>query len=347
MRIAPVNLKILAYTLEVEGFEAARVLQQCGIDPDTDMQEDGPWVPVALFDRMMAAALEVTSDPAFGLVAGKSLALMKYSVITPVALSTPTLRQLLDDLQRFAVLVVERSELSLLEDGSDAFLMIEPVVRKGLSGNFRTEQVATSAVQMLRFAGASNSDIYQVSFPYPEPEGQAQRYVASFGPRIAFGQPTCSVRFNAALLDAPLPTHDPIANMAARTRAETLLAGLKAGSDIADRVRQWLLSALPNVPTVKQTAEHLGMSERTLRRHLYMLDLTYAALAQECQRMLAEQMLAEGKLPLKQIAEALGFSSVHSFHRAFRRWYGATPSDWRDKRVAGEPTHAECVTAGS
>jgi AraC-like DNA-binding protein len=65
---------------------------------------------------------------------------------------------------------------------------------------------------------------------------------------------------------------------------------------------------------------------------LSMLGTTHADLAQECQRLMAERLLAEGKLPLKQVAEALGFSSVHSFHRAFRRWSGVTPSDWKDSR---------------
>jgi AraC-like DNA-binding protein len=332
MRISPVNLKILAYTLDIEGFDSAAVLRQCGIESGDDLQEDGEWVSVDTFDRMMAATIEETGDPAFGLVAGKSIALMRYGAITPLVLSTPTLRQMLDDITRFARLVLERSELEFVESGPTARLMVQPVVQNGLSGYFRTEQVATSAVQRLRFASTRNSEIFQVDFPYPPPAGQEQRYMATFGPHTRFGQKDCSISFNAAMLDVSLPTHDPVAYVASLTRVESLLAALKAGSDMADTVRQWLLSAFPQLPTVAETAARLGMSERSFRRQLFTLNTNYAELAQECQRLMAERLLAEGKLPLKQIAEALGFSSVHSFHRAFRRWSGLTPSAWRDNR---------------
>jgi AraC-like DNA-binding protein len=67
---------------------------------------------------------------------------------------------------------------------------------------------------------------------------------------------------------------------------------------------------------------------------LGQLGTTHAELVQECQCLMAERLLADGKQPLKQIADALGFSSVHSFHRAFRRWRGLTPSAWRDSRSA-------------
>ena len=334
MRISPLNLKILAYTLDVEGFNSAAVLRQCGIESPDDLQEEGPWVPVELFDRLMAATIKETGDSAFGLVAGKSIALTRYGVLTPLVLSTPSLRQMLDDIRRFAVLALERSELELVETGQVARLLVQPMVHGGLSGHFRTEQVATSAVQMLRFAGAGNKDILQVDFNYPAPVGHEHRYTATFGAHIGFGQKDCAITFNPALLDVKLPSHDSVAYVAARTRAESLLGASKAGSDMADVVRQWLLDAFPRLPTVAETAAHLGMSERSFRRHLCVLDTTHAELAQECQRLMAERLLAEGKLPLKQVAEALGFSSVHSFHRAFRRWFGSTPSDWRESRGA-------------
>jgi AraC-like DNA-binding protein len=62
---------------------------------------------------------------------------------------------------------------------------------------------------------------------------------------------------------------------------------------------------------------------------LAQLGTTHADLTQECQRLTAERLLAEAQMPIKQIAEAVGFGSVHSFHRAFRRWSGLTPTDWR------------------
>ena len=334
MRVSPVNLKILAYTLDVEGFDASEALRQCGLASADALQDDGEWLPATLFDRMMAAAIDTTGDTAFGLVAGKSLALMRYGAITPLVLPTPSLRQLLADLQRFACLSVEHSEIDLQESARGARLRILPVVAQGRSGHFRMEQVATSAAQMLKFVGASSADIRQVDFPYAAPAGQVHRYEATFGPRIDFGRKDCGIEFNPALLDARMPTHDPVAYVAACTRAESALAAMRAGTDVAERVRQCLLQALPEQPTVAKTAAQLGLPERTLRRHLGMLGTSYAALMQECQQLVAERLLAEGRMPLKQIAEALGFLSVHSFHRAFRRWTGVTPSAWREDKKA-------------
>lgn len=334
MRISPVNLKILAYTLDIEGFDSGAALRHCGLGSDDDLQEDGDWLPVSVFDRLMASSVMVTGDPAFGLVAGKSLALMRYGVITPLVLSTPHLRQMLDDIRRYAVLSVEHSEVELIEGRHSAQLLIRPVVSGGLSGCFRRDLVATSAVQMLRFAGASVQDIYQVDLAHqPAPE-QVPRYLATFGSRTRFDARECAITFNPALLDQAMPTHDPVAYTAARTRADAALAAMRAGSDMADQVRQWLLNAFPRLPTVAETAAHLGMNERSFRRQLGMLGSSHAELTQECQRLVAERMLAEGRLSLKQIADELGFSSVHSFHRAFRRWSGLTPSAWRELRVA-------------
>ena len=329
MYVAPVNLKILAYTLDVEGFDGSRILRHCGYDSLDSVPESGDWVSVDVFDRMMAAALEVTGDPCFGLVAGKSLALMKYGAIASVVMNTPSFRQMLDDIRRYAPLSVERSEVDLVEDGHGARLLIQPVVHGRLSGHFRTELVMTSAAQMLRFGGADTSDFLQVDFVYDEPQGHVHRYLNTFGPSLRFGARACGIRFNPALLERTMPSHDPVGYMVARTRADALLAALQSGSDLAERVRRDVLSAFPAVPTVGDTAARLGLTERSLRRQLGLLDASHADLVQECQRVMAERWLAEGVKPLKQIAEDLGFASVHGFHRAFRRWTGQTPSEWR------------------
>jgi AraC-like DNA-binding protein len=335
MRVSPINLKILAYALDLEGFDSAQALQPCGYASIDDVAEDGDWLSVAVFDRLMAEAQTLTGDPSFGLVVGKSLALMRYGHIARVAMVSPDLRQLLDDLRRYAPLMIEHSEIELEEDSRGARLLVRPVTHGGLSGRFRMEQVATSAAQMLRFVGAETSDLLRVEFPYDLPDGQERRYVATFGPRIEFGCKRCTVHFTPSLLDRALASHDLVGYTSARTRAESLLAAMQAGTDLADRVRQCLFNAFPQLPTVPETASQLGLSERSFRRQLAQLGTSHADLTQECQRLTVERLLAEGQLPLKQIAEAVGFGSVHSFHRAFRRWSGLTPSAWRESR--GEP----------
>jgi AraC-like DNA-binding protein len=332
MLLSPVNLKILAHTLDIEGFDSAAVLKQCGIASVDDVQEDGDWVPVDLFDRMMVAAIEATGDESFGLVAGKSIALVRYGVIASVVMPSLNMRQMLEDITRYAPLALQRSEFELVESAQGTRLVVRPVVQSGPGGRFRMEMVASTAVQMLRFAGAGNDDIIRFHFPYPEPDGQVQRYLTTFGPQIMFDSRECAVEFNPTLLDRKMFSHDPVAYMMAKTRADSMLAARHARTDLADRVRQWLLRSMPALPTVGETAAHLGLNERTLRRQLGALGSSHDDLAQECQRLMAERLLAEGQVPLKQIAEQLGFSSVHSFHRAFRRWSGQTPSDWRDSR---------------
>ena len=339
MKVSPLNLKTLAYTLDVEGFGSRPVLQRCGLPPLDALDENGEWLPVQRLDELMAAVMEATGDAGFGLVAGKSLALMRYGVLAPVILASPTLRQLLADLEQFAPLAVEQSEVVLQDDAADTRLLLRPVVSSGAGGRFRTEFVATTALQMLRFAGAQPADVREVAFTHACPAGLLERYRAAFGSGLRFGQPSCSVRFDGALLDRPLVMHDPVAYLAARARVVAALAAMKARCDLAERVRQSLLKAFPMQPTLTETARQLGMSPRTLRRQLAGLGTTHVELAQECQTLKATQLLAEGRLSIKQIAGAVGFTSVSSFHRAFRRWTDATPLQWRDdRRGAGRAT---------
>jgi len=169
MHVAPVNIKILAYTLEVEGYDTAPFLRACGVDTLDALDEDGQWLPVEQFDQRMADALAITRDPAFGLIAGKSLALMRYGAITPVVLATPTLRQMLADIAHYASLSVPQSEIVLDDTPALARLLIQPVVQGGASGWFRLDLVATSAMQMLRLAGAGHTEVRAVHLPYPAP----------------------------------------------------------------------------------------------------------------------------------------------------------------------------------
>ena len=329
MRISPLNFIVMAHTLDVEGLDRARILSQCQVDPAALLDEDGEWPPAAHFVDMVRVILAVARDPAFGLIAGKSLALMRFSIMTPLALFSPTLRRIFQDVKHFTPLLFEEPEYTLIESDGEAQVLMHPWLKDADCIRFRHDFLITSILQMLRFAGLQEDELIAVEVPHAcEPE-LLPRYTGAWGSKVRFDQPSCRVLFKRAILDRPMMGHDPMAYAGALERAAQALSARMKRIDTAEKVRQWLMASLPDQPGMAETARELGLSERTLRRNLAELQTSYQALVQECQFLKARSLLADASLPIKHVASALGFTSVASFHRSFRRWTGTTPTLWR------------------
>lgn len=83
------------------------------------------------------------------------------------------------------------------------------------------------------------------------------------------------------------------------------------------------------VPSQSEVARHFGMSERTLQRRLKEEGCVLQSLFEETRRQLAELYLGEPRLALYEVAMLLGYSEPSAFFRAFRRWTGRTPEQFR------------------
>ncbi len=97
------------------------------------------------------------------------------------------------------------------------------------------------------------------------------------------------------------------------------------------KLRQYLLKHCELLPSVKQAAEHLNMSERTLRRKLSGYGLSYRALRLDVSMNTALRYLQNTNLSIERIASKCGYSDQASFTHAFQRWQGSTPDSERRK----------------
>ncbi|TAK78939.1 MAG: AraC family transcriptional regulator [Aquabacterium sp.] len=332
MLVSPLHLKVLAVTLDLAGFDSKEAVRRAGLS-GPQVLDATDWLPVEAFDRLMLAALELSGDPCFALNAPISPAVALYGTMFNLALYAPTLRQALADMWRFSPLVMEQREVELLLPGAEdgiARLLVHPLGTSEAGRRFRAEFVMSGLSQYLRLACERPGDIHGTYFPHECPE-HVHRYEEIFGTRLSFGQTECAFSFDAAILDRPMPGHHQASYLGTVTRAETALASAHARTGIADRVRELLLTRFPTQPSPATAASHLGMSERSLRRHLAASGVSYVQLLNECLRIMAERLLADRRQSIKQISQELGFSSVTSFHRAFRRWTGMTPVGWRER----------------
>ena len=137
-----------------------------------------------------------------------------------------------------------------------------------------------------------------------------------------------------SVLDLPMTTADAaLASVVAR-QASALLQSLPDPARLADQVHRLVCQSLRGqVPTVRAVAHQLGTSVRTLHRQLGEEGTSYREIVDQVRRDLAFGHVRDGRLPLGEIAFALGFSESSAFHRAFRRWTGQAPVAWRRATV--------------
>ena len=84
------------------------------------------------------------------------------------------------------------------------------------------------------------------------------------------------------------------------------------------------------LPELAEMAEQLATSPRTLKRHLQQADLTYRQLQDEARYRQACKLLGERGTRISEVAYALGYNDVANFSRAFKRWSGKTPREYRE-----------------
>ena len=114
-------------------------------------------------------------------------------------------------------------------------------------------------------------------------------------------------------------------------QCEALLARLDVQDGLLTRVRRLLLTRPGDFPDLESAASALHTSGRSLRRHVTQMGTSYQQVLDDGRKRLALQYLTATHLPLHEISQLLGFSDPSNFRRAFRKWTGKLPGDYRNE----------------
>jgi AraC-like DNA-binding protein len=187
-----------------------------------------------------------------------------------------------------------------------------------------------------------------VCFATPAPDDPGE-YIGTFAPvPVSFGQTYFGFKFPARYLDVPLRTADSHLHDVIRQYAEAVLAEIHPLQHASARVRAEIIKALSDGnATVVSVAKQLHMSERTMARRLDEEGTTFRELLDEIRHRLALRHVAAQALELNEIAFLLGFSQVTAFHRAFKRWTGKTPLEYRRSHRGTQVTLTVSTSRGS
>jgi AraC-like DNA-binding protein len=190
--------------------------------------------------------------------------------------------------------------------------------------------------------GAGDKHVMEVLFSRSEPPDLTP-YQRAFGVTLRFDAEQTAILLPRELLDHPVTGADAELRKVLEERVAALWHA--GGLDTVTRLRRLLrVALLSGQVTAPEISARMGMSRRTLHRRLAAWGLRFQELLDETRCEFAQQLLANTRLSIGEIALLVGYTDPSVLTRGFVRWTGVPPSEWRSNIDTGPPCRPDGVT---
>ncbi|MGH8419819.1 MAG: AraC family transcriptional regulator [Pseudomonas sp.] len=320
--------RALRKQLDALGLDSLALSQAAGLDPQL-MDDPNARYPVTVTTRLWQLAVEASGDPALGLRVSRFVSPTTFHALGYALVASGSLREVFERIVRYHPVVSDALDLSFervgdcyefrfrVPDGApmpaneamDAFAAIYVRTCRNRLGR----HYAPLAVHLIRPQPADPKpwhDVFRAPLFFSAAENLLVFACADFDSHLDDANPELA-QHNETVLDRALEKLSPL-TWERKVRG-AIEAQLPEGEPSADRI-----------------AQHLHLSLRSLQRHLADEGCSYDLLLNQCRQNLALQHMRDPGSSLSEIAYLLGFADTSSFSRAFKRWTGMTPSQYRD-----------------
>jgi AraC-like DNA-binding protein len=283
-------------------------------------------LPFAAVRALWEAAADVACDPSFGVHVAEALPIGALDVLDYVMSAEATAGAALSRLMRY---------VRLVHDAADLRLVVEPDHARVVGGvrSSPAPQLDEFALTLLLVRSRQATGVRwtpeRMTFQHERArdDGELSRV---FGCPLAFGARDVEMRFARSVLELPHLHADSTLLAVVSRFADDALASVPARGDLVARASSAIARRMSSEPpTLAGTAAAMGMPERTLQRRLAAAGVSHSTLVEAVRRELALRHLAHAHLSIAEIAFLLHFADSTAFDRAFKRWTGEPPAQYR------------------
>lgn len=328
----------LADAVRSFGQDPEPLLEQYGLDP-ARLAEPGARLSIPRYMRLGHAAIQLTGEPGLGLRMGRLSRISQAGLAGVTAAQAPTVREAARCLIRFEALYGSnyRGQSSFHEDAQGAWLRFYSISPYNAYNRFVVDSILASWIQQLSSLAGCRLRAEKVDIEFPAPAYAASYADLSYNP-INFAADINQLRLSQSSLGLRNPDHCPSTWRHLLQLCEKELEQLTRTRSLRERITQ-LLGPLLNggrEPDLEEVAARLKLPTWTLRRKLADEGTQFRAILNDTRRDLAMTYIRDTELAFGEIAYLLGFASAEAFQRAFKRWNGHTPGEFRrSQRQAG------------
>lgn len=215
------------------------------------------------------------------------------------------------------------------EGGISKVHLFREAYRRGVA--LSNEATFSATVVVLQAMTETSITPVQVSFKHDAPNN-LENYHQAFRCPILFNQDHYYMAYKTTDLEIRTTKADESINRFLVERVEEETKGIQVSSlKIATDVEKLIKDALPSgIPSIQKIGKHIGMSSRTLNRRLSEGGITYRGLVKQTQQNISKELLKNTSRTINEIAFQTGFSEQSAFSRAFKRWTGQSPLEFRN-----------------
>jgi AraC-like DNA-binding protein len=354
------HLQRLATSGTTLGLGMDDLLSQAGLRPEQLRHPDG-MVPLAAVETLLSALQHQDGELPLGLVGANDIQPATLGALGHLLQACTTFGDMLEVIMRYRGTLSNIGHLWISHAPGLLTLHWDCLAGSPLFRRLASEYVLGSVAVMTRLLVASQTaqagaqagaysgapptghpsalgQPVSVQFRHPKPvqAERARAYFDFFACPVHFDQDTVAISFPATLLSMRLPFGDTVLKGLLEQHARHLLDQRQSQSTVLDDVRRLTRALLQQGQASKEAvAQQLGMSPRSLHRHLQAANTSYREVVDTLRLEQACQHLRDSTASMADLADQLGFCSRQAFMRWFRQQQGITPSQYR-QRVRGE-----------
>jgi AraC-like DNA-binding protein len=293
-------------------------------------------VPLDKHCRLLELAARQQKDDFVGLRIGSQVHPRDMGPLGYTILNSPTVLAALQSFVRYLRVYARGCEFDLQVEGTSAYFKYVYTFTEPCAVERRQEAECTLAMvkHALEVITSKKLELEAVSFEHPKPD-DTSKHQKVFEAPLFFSQEINSLKFKASILQRGTAHAEHRLFEVLEEHLAQIINTRADEDDLVSRVGNAIAQSLSNgVPSIEDVAATFFMTKRTLQRRLADEGVLFNEFADDIRRKLAIQYVKNTRMPLTEVAFLLGYSHISAFSRAFRRWMGKSPIDFRGEDIS-------------
>ena len=310
------------------GVSVDQILEQTGINKEI-LKDMDQRISLAQHDEFLEKLFHKVDDEFFGFHTGSQVSYDAFGIVGYMFKTSENIEQALSQFLRYSKLIAGIGKHKLYVKNGVATFGFRFIDDYNNHHWQISDFAQAAAVALLNSFLDHKLELLEVNFAHKNPYND-EKYQRYFACKIHYETAFTEIKFDASVLKQPMTGNSPELHATLKKHADNALKSLSPHEEIIHRIRKHLANNLQkDSMTLEKVAAALKLNPRTLQRRLKELDVRYIDILNEVRKELAIQHLNVEKLTIVDVAYLLGYSESAPFLRAFKRWYGVTPSEYR------------------